>query len=85
MITEWLFGIWESIAIWFIGLLPVWPATEFAFGLAAVLAPVSGGLQGLGGWIPWNLINVLLPISVSLYLAAFILRAVKSLIPTISG
>ena len=85
MITEWLFGIWEAIAVWFLGLLPSWPATEFVFGLSAILAPVSGGLQGLGGWIPWELINVLLPVSVSLFVASLILRTVKSLIPTISG
>ena len=85
MITEWIIGLFERQAVWLLSLLPEMPNLDFAFGLAAILAPVSGGLQGLGGWIPWPLVNFLLVTSVSLYILAFVLRIIKSLIPTISG
>lgn len=85
MIIEWLYGIWEGFSVWILGLIPAFPVVGMNVGLAAILNPVSDGLAGLGGWIPWDVVNILLPISVSLYIGGLILRAVKSLIPMISG
>ena len=86
MISEFFINIWVTVSTWFLSLLPQMPGVEDAsFGVGNILRPVAAGLTGLGGWIPWGTIAVLLPISVALYIAGFVLRAVKSLIPTISG
>lgn len=86
MISEWFIGIWTNTVIWVSGLIPSLPDFDTAVvGVGAILGPVGMGLTGLGGWIPWPTVAFLLPISVGLYVLGLVLRAVKSLIPTISG
>lgn len=86
MIIEWLFSLWADISIGFMGMLPpIEGVDETKVGIGNILGPVAAGLTGLGGWIPWDVVNLLLPISVGLYLAGFVLRGVKAFIPTISG
>ena len=85
MIVEWLSGIWTAVASWFLTLLPPFPVTGAEVGISAILDPVSTALGGLGGWIPWDVVGILLPVSMGLYIVGLILRVVKSLIPMISG
>lgn len=85
MIVEWISTLWTNASIWFLGLLPPFPATAPKVGISGILDPVSTGLSGLGGWIPWDVVATLLTVSMGLYLITLILRAVKSLLPTISG
>jgi hypothetical protein len=51
----------------------------------SMLAPVAVGASGLGAWIPWTLLAVEAPIVIGAYVLSLVLRAIKSLIPTISG
>lgn len=86
MISEFFIDIWVNVSGWVLGLMPAMPAVDTAgIGLGNILAPVSHGLTGLGGWVPWGLVAILLPASVAFYLGSLLLRAVKSFIPTISG
>lgn len=78
--------MWADMAIGLMSAMPPIEGAEDAqVGLGNILGPVAHGLTGLGGWIPWDVVAILLPISVTLYLAGFVLRGVKAFIPTISG
>lgn len=86
MIVEWLNSLWVGMASWTLGLAPGWaPGQEYASGLAAILGPVSSAAYGLGAWIPWSVGTFWLNIVIACYFGSLIVRAIKSLIPTISG
>jgi len=86
MIVEWGYSIFTNIAAWGFGLVPGVPAgTNPAGGITAILGPVMGQVSNLGAWMPWDVINIVVPISIALYLGSLVVRAVKSFIPTISG
>lgn len=86
MISEFFIDIWVNLCTWVLGLMPAIPALNGAsVGIGNILGPVSAGLTGLGGWIPWEVVAILLPVSVTLYIGSLMLRAIKSFIPTISG
>ena len=85
MITEWFIGIGVSFVTWFAGLIPTFDESVQNVGLMSMLAPVAVGATGLGAWIPWTLLAIEAPIVIGAYVISLVLRAIKSLIPTISG
>lgn len=85
MITEWFIGIWVGFTGWVTGLIPTFDESIQSIGLMAILQPVVVAAGGLGAWIPWLLLGILAPVVISMYVGSLLLRAIKSLIPTISG
>lgn len=86
MIVEWLYSVWQSLATTTLGTLPGWaPGQEYAAGLAGLFGPVASTGYQLGGWIPWGTGTFWLATTLQFYFGSLVVRAVKSLIPTISG
>ena len=85
MITEFLLGIFSNISTWVLALIPAFSVSGVNAGIAAMLGPFSTGINELGAWIPWGTVQIVLPISIGLYVSGLTIRAVKSFIPTISG
>lgn len=82
MIWEWIYSLFADMVTDMVsGFPPIDGADDAAVGVSNILGPVSSGLTGLGGWIPWDVVTILLPISVTLYLAGFVLRGLKAFIP----
>lgn len=89
MITEWFIGLWNTINQWVNSL---WPAnyqvpawfTDFGAQLASFLSDANG----LGVWIPWQFITVVVGGILALWLALLsvkLLRWVIGLFPTMGG
>jgi hypothetical protein len=85
VIVEFLASLGSEVVTWFLGLLPAFSTVGINAGLGAILGPFSTGVNGLGAWLPWSTIQIWMPITIGLYIAGLIIRAVKSFIPTISG
>lgn len=85
MITEAFMSLWTTVVVWFAGLIPPFDEAVQNAGLMSMLAPVVVAAGGLGAWIPWPVLAVCAPIVIGAYVTSLILRAIKSLIPTISG
>jgi hypothetical protein len=85
VISEFFIGIWVDMVTWVAGLIPTFDESVQNVGLMSMLAPVAVGASGLGAWIPWTLLAVEAPIVIGAYVLSLVLRAIKSLIPTISG
>ena len=85
MIVEKLMDVWTVIVVWFAGLIPEFDQAVQNVGLMSMLAPVVVAAGGLGAWIPWPVLAVCAPVVIGAYVTSLVLRAIKSLIPTISG
>lgn len=85
MIVEFLLGVFANVQGWILSFLPAFSVSGLNAGIAAMLGPFADGVNQLGAWIPWSTVQIVLPISIGLYVSGLTLRAVKSLIPTISG
>lgn len=85
MIVEALYAVWANVCGWALGLMPAFNPTGVVSGVGAILGPLSVGINELGAWLPWASIGIIVPISIGLYVAGLVFRAVKSFIPTISG
>jgi hypothetical protein len=85
MIVVWFFAVTGGFVGWFAGLLPaIAPfAVNVAFG--DLFTGFTDVANNLGAWLPWGTVHVCLPIVVGLYTSSFVIRIVKSLIPTVSG
>jgi hypothetical protein len=85
VIVEFLIQIWENLVTWLLTWFPEFDFPAVEFGIGAVLAPVAAGASQLGAWIPWDTVELIVPISVGMYVTGLVIRAVKSFIPSISG
>lgn len=86
MIVEWLYSVWTNLSTSTIGGLPGWAiGQEYMAGTAGLFGPVASTAYNLGGWIPWSVGAFWLATTMQFYFASLVIRAIKSLIPTISG
>lgn len=85
MITEWFMTLWVGGVEWIAGMIPTFDESVQNVGLMAILAPVVVAAGGMGAWIPWTVLSVEAPLVIGAYVVSLGLRAIKSLIPTISG
>ena len=85
MITDFFITTWTGMVGWVTGLLPAFDQSTTNIGLMGILQPVAVGATGLGAWIPWGVLAIEAPIVIGMYVGSLVLRAIKSLIPTISG
>ncbi len=84
MIIEFIVGIFTGGVSWLVGLIPAFAPGALNIGVNAMLSPFATAIDGLGAWLPWDAIQVWLPLTVSLWTGSLVVRAVKSFIPTIS-
>jgi hypothetical protein len=86
MITEFLFAVFGNIAGWLLEWMPENDdLAPLAGQMANVFEPLEQGLNGLGAWMPWGIVNTCAGITLGLWIVTLLIRAVKSFIPTISG
>jgi hypothetical protein len=85
VISEFFISVWVDFVGWIAGLIPTFDESVQNVGLMSMLAPVAVGAGGLGAWIPWLILAVEAPLVIGMYVLSLVLRAIKSLIPTISG
>jgi hypothetical protein len=86
MIVEWGHSVVVGVAMWFFGLIPPNGELDPIVGhFATILDPLEAGLTGLGGWIPWSLLAVCAGVTFVVWGIAFVVRIVKSFLPTMSG
>lgn len=85
MITLWFINVWVGFTGWLTGLVPPFDQQVTNVGLMSILAPMAQGAASLGAWIPWGTLSFWAPIVIGMYVLSLVLRAIKSLIPTISG
>jgi hypothetical protein len=85
VITQWAFDVWAGFVGWITGMLPQWDDPSMQAGLGTILDAFRPQVDGLGAWLPWTEISILVPLVLGLYLTFLTVRAIKSFIPTISG
>lgn len=89
MITEWLLGLGQTVVTWFASLFP--PADEMPDFLRDLDSTISGllsNLSGIGAWVDWAYIIVIVLAVAGLWLVAFgikVLRALIAHLPLIGG
>lgn len=86
MIIEWFYGLWAGLIGWLCDMAPADSGVETLVAqMGSVFDPLESALDGLGAWFPWPVAAGAVQIVLQVYMAALVIRAVKSLIPTISG
>jgi len=86
MITEFLVAVVGNIAGWLSTLIPPNPDLDMLTAqMQSVFDPLEAGLNGLGAWIPWGVVNICATITLAFWLVTLVLRVVKSFLPTVSG
>lgn len=69
MIVEWFLGLAAQVVDWFSSLLPAGDAPAFIGDVTAFFTSLVNGAAGLGGWVPWAYLGVLLGVILLLWLA----------------
>ena len=89
MISEFFLGLWQNVVSWFLGLLPnMTDAAGMVVTARNWISSMIASGSALGVWIPWDVIAVALPLTLTIYIAIFVLKIVKNLwamVPAIGG
>lgn len=86
MILEYGHNVIVLILEWVMTLIPPQPGLDgLIVSMETIFDPLTAGLTGLGAWMPWTVLNATAAITASLWAVAFIVRIVKSFLPTMSG
>lgn len=86
MILEYGHNVIVLVIEWFMTLMPPQPGLDdLNSQMATIFDPLEAGLTGLGAWMPWGVVQVCAGITLGLWGIAFVVRIVKSFLPTMSG
>jgi hypothetical protein len=90
VILEWVIGIAELVASWFLGIIPSFADGQLEVVVSAtnIVTPFIVGIYQLGAWLPWAQLAIMMPLVLTTYtvsLFARALRAVLGHIPLIGG
>lgn len=88
MISEWFIGLIQTVANWFIGLMPEWDAPPEFVNFDATLNGFTASFNGLGVWVPWALLVTCVVIAIAAYLIGLTVKAARwvlGLVPTMGG
>ena len=88
MITEFFIGLWDTIAVWFLGFfssdnLPAW-FLQFGDLISNLLASSAG----MGAWLDWAFAIAVVVTVLTLWVVGFAVKTVRwllGLIPTMGG
>lgn len=89
MITEWFMGLGGMVLDFLFGVMPPIPnESAFIINPNDLLTPFMAGINGLGVWLPWQVLTFFLPLVLSVYLISLFARALRAVlghIPLIGG
>lgn len=88
MIVEWLMRIGLKIAGWFVSLFPSTDPPQWIATLDDKWNAVVGGASGIGVWVDWTYVLVILGAVLAVYVAMFIVKVlmkVAAFIPFLGG
>lgn len=88
MIIEWLVAVGEGFIGWLTGLMPEWDPPAWFIAFDEQVNGVFATLDGLGAWIDWVLLLVVVGLALATWLTCLsikALRAVASYVPFFGG
>ena len=88
MITEWFISIGMGIAEWAVGLFGTADPPAYLTSLTTWLGTIINGASGFGAWVPWPFALLVAGVSLTLWLAGFVIKGIRwliGLIPTMGG
>lgn len=88
MIVEWLISLGATVSNWFASLFPVWDVPEFLVDFDATLNDVLGNLSGVGAWVDWLYILLIVTAVMAVWGIALLIkvaRAVAAHVPFVGG
>jgi hypothetical protein len=74
VIIEYLFSAMTTVLTFVTGLLPTWSPPKELVEIDTTWNSIIGPIQGLGAWVPFPMMLVLVGIHVSTYAGAFLTK-----------
>lgn len=89
MIVDFFLTTAEALVVWVLGLFPTdFEVPEWITGFTGLIAEILAGAHGMGIWIPWAFVFIVLGGTYLLWSAGLLLkfaRFILGLIPTMGG
>lgn len=89
MITQWFLDMGVGMAGWFLDLFPAdFEVPDWFLGFTAIVNQIFSNAVGLGAWVPWPLVLLVVGFIFTVWGAGLLIKFVRwliGLIPTMGG